>query len=586
MAEMMELRSAERGKSDEALFAHAVERLLGDRREQVRESAIWLLREQYRLRHPDDPSYFQRGHMPAGLAALLLQVMKTDASEEVRRSAALALRYVSSLSLEAEFLDVLDGDPSVGVRDAARQYLVWTYGTGLPRNVDVWRRELRAQRARRDELIATLEARGLDRDCVDDIARHFVRVGDRRIVGPLLKVLTLPSVEPSLASRTMPIVSALADEEFVAELSMVLMDSRVGVAVRVGAATALGRIGTDECVDVLLQALEDEGVPVAIQAAAARGLGAHSADVVGAALIAAPAAGAAVGDQARRSLEALPPGPTIERLLMESLQHKSAAVRAGAARDIGRRRLAGGVDALLDLLDDESESVRKAVVRALRMWRDERIVRRLVEMYGKAPPELQVYILMTLAWQRHPEVIDMMKEAISDDDPTIRWAATQAIAELRPPEAYDLLSRALRDRSLTVRQAAIRGLPLLDDPRAFGLLLESTPATHRLSGAHRLVHEANEQLSRHASRINAATLLELVADPAPSTRRRASKLLISGEHTKAIGPLIDLLSQTDDTKTRATVGAVLRRLTRMSFTDTQVAQWKEWWEKHKDEFRD
>ena len=131
--------------------------------------------------------------------------------------------------------------------------------------------------------------------------------------------------------------------------------------VRAGAAGACGpKPVPAELVDALLQAVDDENASVRVEAIYALGV-----DRVGRRI-------AAVGSS--------------RRPLIKALDHYDPAVRAGAARVVGRLEVKSAGDALIKAVNDSSADVRYAAMRALGEIREERAVQALTEQlnyYGK-----------------------------------------------------------------------------------------------------------------------------------------------------------------------------------------------------------
>ena len=115
-----------------------------------------------------------------------------------------------------------------------------------------------------------------------------------------------------------------------------------------------------ELVDALLQAVDDENKKVRIEAIYTLGV---------------------IGSGAPLKMS----DAAVARLL-KALDHYDAAVRAGAARVVGRLQVKSAGDALLKAVNDSNAEVRYASIRALGEIRDERAIQALTEQltyYGK-----------------------------------------------------------------------------------------------------------------------------------------------------------------------------------------------------------
>ncbi len=154
-----------------------------------------------------------------------------------------------------------------------------------------------------------------------------------------------------------------------------------------------------ELVTALLQAVDDESAKVRLEAIYATGVIAR-----------APLA----AEQVAR--------------LLKALDHFDPAVRVGAARVIGRLKIAAAGEALLKAVNDSQAGVRYAAMRALGAIRDERAVAALTEQ---------------LAYYRRGEGA---------------WSALDALAQIAAPASVPLFTARLPDKDPFLRRAAAEGL--------------------------------------------------------------------------------------------------------------------------------
>lgn len=141
--------------------------------------------------------------------------------------------------------------------------------------------------------------------------------------------------------------------------------------------------------------------------------------------------------------------------LIAALDHYDPAIRAAAARVIGRLRVAGAGEGLIKAVNDSSEDVRHASMRALGQIGEETAVQALTDQftyYGKG--EGAWAALDALARIAHPSSAPLFKERLTDRDPWIRRAAAEGLGRLRDQSAAEMLqNEASGDESEMVRAA-------------------------------------------------------------------------------------------------------------------------------------
>jgi HEAT repeat protein len=141
-------------------------------------------------------------------------------------------------------------------------------------------------------------------------------------------------------------------------------------------------------------------------------------------------------------------------LLIKALDHYDPAVRAGAARVIGRLRVAAG-ESLIKAMNDSSDQVRNASMRALGEIGDETAVKALSDQlnyYGKG--EAAYSALEALARIGHSSSVPLFKERLTDRDPWMRRAAAEGLGRVGEAGALDALQAGVgNDESEMVRAA-------------------------------------------------------------------------------------------------------------------------------------
>ena len=175
-----------------------------------------------------------------------------------------------------------------------------------------------------------------------------------------------------------------------------------------------------ELVSALLQAVDDENPKVRLEAIYATGV-----------IAKAPLA----ADQVAR--------------LIKALDHYDPAIRAGAARVIGRLKMAEAGDALIKAVNDSKAEVRYAAMRALGAIREQRAVAALTEQltyYKKGEGAWSA--LDALAKIAAPASVQVFKDRLHDKDAYIRRAATEGLGR-----AGDTTSIETLEKNVTIDDA-------------------------------------------------------------------------------------------------------------------------------------
>jgi HEAT repeat protein len=200
-----------------------------------------------------------------------------------------------------------------------------------------------------------------------------------------------------------------------------------------------------ELVDALLTAVDDENGRVRFEAIYALG-------VVGR----APLSEAATGR------------------LIKALDHYDPAVRAGAAKVIGRLQVKSAGDALLKAVNDSNAQVRYASIRALGDTRDERAVQALTEQlnyYNKG--EGAASAMAALARIAHPSSLEVFKARITDKDPYVRRAAVEGLGRTGDKTSIASFETSTEmDDSEMVRAAMAYAIHKKGSPNALARLID------------------------------------------------------------------------------------------------------------------
>jgi HEAT repeat protein len=211
-------------------------------------------------------------------------------------------------------------------------------------------------------------------------------------------------------------------------------DGRAPQAFEMGPLAAWPKRAPAELVAALLEAIDDEDPRVRLEAI-------YTLGVIGE---------GAIGEEEARQLTA-------------ALDHYDPAIRAAAARVVGRLRVASAGEGLIKAINDSSEQVRHASMRALGQIGEENAVKALTDQftyYGKGGSAWAA--LDALATIAHPSSVPLFKERLSDRDPWIRRAAAEGLGRAREQSAVEALQgEASGDESEMVRAAMSFALKLL-----------------------------------------------------------------------------------------------------------------------------
>ena len=204
-----------------------------------------------------------------------------------------------------------------------------------------------------------------------------------------------------------------------------------------------------ELVSALLQAVDDDNQRVRLEAIYATGV-----------IAKAPLA----ADQVAR--------------LIKALDHYDPAVRAGAARVIGRLKVTEAGEALIKAVNDSKAEVRYASMRALGALREQRAIGALTEQF---------------AYYKKGEGA---------------WSALDALARIASPASIQLFKDRLQDKDAYIRRAATEGLGRAGDTASIETLEKNT-ATDDAAMVRLATAFALQKLGRNY----AARIVDLMASP-------------------------------------------------------------------------
>jgi len=192
-----------------------------------------------------------------------------------------------------------------------------------------------------------------------------------------------------------------------------------------------------ELVTSLLQAVDDDNAKVRLEAIYAVGI------------VVAPPLTTLDKDQSQR--------------LIKALDHFDPAIRAGAARVIGRLKVIDAGEVLIKSVNDSQPDVRYSAMRALGAIHEARAVQALTEQFAYyRKGEGAWSALDALARIGASASAPLFKERLQDKDPFIRRAAVEGLGRTGDTASFEALQRIVgTDESAMVRMAAAFALQKL-----------------------------------------------------------------------------------------------------------------------------
>lgn len=249
-------------------------------------------------------------------------------------------------------------------------------------------------------------------------------------VGPIAALVTDPvdqiQLEAIAAELSLFLIEEIPERKRVALLVEVRNPAQAATAFEAGPLAVWPHPVPPELVHGLLQAVDDENQKVRVEAIYTLGT-----------IVRPPLADESVPQ------------------LIKALDHYDPAIRAAAARVIGRLGVKGAGDALINAMNDSSSGVRYAAMRALGAIRDDRAVQALTEQfnfYGKGEGAWSA--LDALARIANPSSVSLFKARLSDKDPFLRRAAADGLGRVGDKSELSALQiGAGNDTSQMVRVA-------------------------------------------------------------------------------------------------------------------------------------
>jgi HEAT repeat protein len=324
------------------------------------------------------------------------------------------------------------------------------------------------------------------------------------------------------------LADALPRKSRVAFFVEVRSEGRGPRAFQVGPLAAWPKKAPPEVVKALLQAVDDETGRVRVEAI-------YTLGVIG--------GGPLTGDEAAQ--------------LIKALDHYDPAVRAAAARVIGRLGAANAGDALMNAMNDSNTQVRYASMCALGEIAEARAVQALTEQftfYGKG--EGAWAALSALARIADPSSVPLFKAHLENRDPYLRRAAAEGLGRTGDTSEFERLrTAASSDESEMVRAASAFALQKLGE-NYLGRLVDSLDSD-------RMAPQVQSYLLELGSEA-AAGLVPRLQEPDEAVRRHVAQVLGGIGSESTVASLTALLKDRDKDVARAAKLAIERIRMRMS----------------------
>ena len=246
------------------------------------------------------------------------------------------------------------------------------------------------------------------------------------LVNDPVNAIQLEAIDSELSFYLVEPIQSTKRVAFVVEVPT---DGRAPVAFDAGPLAVWPKAAPQELIDALLTAVDDDNKKVRVEAI-------YTLGVVGG------ATGGTLSEAAAGRL-------------VKALDHPDSAVRAGAARVVGRLKVKTATDGLLKAVNDSSSAVRFAAIRALGEIRDERAIQAITDQlkyYEKG--EGAIASIEALARIAHTSSAPVFAARVDDPNPRIRRAAIEGLARAGDREMVaNLVFDVNQDESDIVRAA-------------------------------------------------------------------------------------------------------------------------------------
>ena len=240
----------------------------------------------------------------------------------------------------------------------------------------------------------------------------------------------------------------------------------------------------------------------------------------------------------------------LESDLIKALDHYDPAVRAAAARVLGRLNLKAAGEPLITAINDSSREVRYAAMRSLGAIREPRAVEALTEQltyYGKGEGAWSA--IQALARIAHPSSASVLASYLTHKDPFLRRSAAEGLGRIGDTsQVAALLTGAGNDLSEETRAAMAFALQKLGH-RYVARLADFLSSDDRVQQVHEYFIELGPAVERD--------LLPMLHEPDEIVRARVAEIL-GAIGSEASIPELERLKLRDRTASTAAQRALER----------------------------
>lgn len=249
---------------------------------------------------------------------------------------------------------------------------------------------------------------------------------------------------------------------------------------------------------------------------------------------------------------------------LSALGSDAGAVRAQAAKALGRLGAAEAVPALIEALADRAPAVRREAAKALGEIKDPRAVPALIEALRDENANVRMYAAYALGEIREPQSVDALQQALDDPEWCARDQVLWALGQIDGDQIAGPVVAALK-----TPDADVDGLAWLIRQ------LEDAAVVPHLAA---LLQHENEEVRMRAVTVlgqldgGAATdaLVGALEDEQPAIRRNAVAALVRIGGDRALEPLKALAKREEDPSVREAARQAVVELWRH---EALVAHW-------------
>jgi len=165
--------------------------------------------------------------------------------------------------------------------------------------------------------------------------------------------------------------------------------------------------------------------------------------------------------------------------LSDALQDGSESVRLAAVKALGRIKSAGIIPALMLALDNSSQQVREEASVVLQKELDSvgkaggsKVLNPIISALGDNNRNVRVVAARLLGEMKNPKATIPLIQALEDPEADVREAAAEALKKIKDPKAIAPLVHALKSNNAHVREYVVKTLGAFQDHRAIEPMMD------------------------------------------------------------------------------------------------------------------